>query len=92
MQAGGRRFDPVILHHPTIKLKRKLAQKAPGLGLIFSRLLAVSFFNNLEEVKIYIESPEGGSMGSDCIINKHATLYSYLYDRSFVGMHMRARG
>ena len=71
MQAGGRRFDPVILHHRTIKLKRKSSFTGCDLGLIFSRLLAVSFFNNLEEVKFYFESLEGDSMGSDCIINKH---------------------
>ncbi|MFM9438553.1 hypothetical protein ACFDR9_005661, partial [Janthinobacterium sp. CG_23.3] len=30
------------------------------LGLVFSRLLAVSFFNNLEEVKFYLTGRNAG--------------------------------
>ncbi|WP_232429746.1 hypothetical protein, partial [Janthinobacterium sp. CG3] len=42
------------------KLKRKSPRHAPDLGLIFQRLLAVSFFNNLEEVKFYLTGRNAG--------------------------------
>ncbi len=58
MQAGGRRFDPVNLHQDvfeTSNLSRvRLLDRLRGdLGLVFLRSMAVMFFNNLEEVKIY---------------------------------------
>ena len=46
MQAGGRRFDPVILHQ---KLKRKHAMFRFDLF----EITVVLFFNNLEEVKFF---------------------------------------
>ena len=57
MQAGGRRFDPVNLHHvseqeskPESRMRMQEAHEKFRFG--FLRPLAVSFFNNLEEVKI----------------------------------------
>ena len=48
LQAGGRRFDPVILH-------QKFKRKRDAFTFMFSLLetTAVSFFNNLEEVKFF---------------------------------------
>ena len=51
LQAGGRRFDPVILHQ---KFKRKSTQTASGFRFGLLEINAVSFFNNLEEVKVKI--------------------------------------
>ena len=46
LQAGGRRFDPVILH-------QKLKRKRDEFTFMFSLLetTAVSLFNNLEEAQ-----------------------------------------
>jgi hypothetical protein len=56
LQAGGRRFDPVILHHQAAS--SNVSQPEHWLGFRFDLLAinAVLFFNNLEEVKIYIEA------------------------------------
>jgi hypothetical protein len=57
LQAGGRRFDPVILHHqtPHFTLSRKRKRKSSSSWLRFrfdlSEIIDCSFFNNLEEVK-----------------------------------------
>ena len=51
LQAGGRRFDPVILHQ---YFESANVSQSTRLGFRFDLLaiIAVSFFNNLEEVKI----------------------------------------
>ena len=52
LQAGGRRFDPVILHQ--VLLESANVSQSTRLWFRFDLLEinAVSFFNNLEEVKI----------------------------------------
>ena len=42
---------------------KKLKRKSLDLGLIFSRSIAVSFFNNLEEVKFYVNPCNNGLAG-----------------------------
>ena len=73
LQAGGRRFDPVILHQ---KFKRKSA----GFWLRFRfdllEIKAVSFFNNLEEVKFYVNQRQlVGRVALNVSTNKATTLY-----------------
>ena len=54
MQAGGRRFDPVILHQtPHLSEMPNVSKKMLRFDL--SEVIDCSFFNNLEEVKIYVD-------------------------------------
>jgi hypothetical protein len=56
LQAGGRRFDPVNLHHQTSPNESQIGQQVMLTVMRFWFDLedqeAVLFFNNLEEVKI----------------------------------------
>ena len=51
LQAGGRRFDPVILHQDFESANVSRSNR-PGFRFDLLAIIAVSFFNNLEEVKI----------------------------------------
>ena len=83
LQAGGRRFDPVILHHRhhSGKSKRKSIAQAMGFRFDLLEVKAVSFFNNPEEVKIDVDRRPYANTGADRLgsnqvsTNKTATLY-----------------
>ena len=70
MQAGGHRFDPVILHHFFEKVSLKGCS-----ATLESSFLASMFFNNLEEVKTKLQDCDEIviSMGNDCKIKTITT-------------------
>ena len=72
LQAGGRRFDPVNLHQVQTQVKCVCVEQnrraISGMRFRFGleRSEAVSFFNNLEEVKIviiFVNSGAGRDIG-----------------------------
>ena len=83
MQAGGRRFDPVILHQQTGgALQQEPIYKREAYILAFADNETKLIFKNLEEVKKVIHAEAGmgnylcGSMknmGFDCINRIHSS-------------------
>ena len=74
MQAGGRRFDPVILHHygkSSNVSHLKLGRFRFGLF----EITVFSFFNNLEEVKFYVVPRQWRGRVALCINKQATTLY-----------------